>query len=81
MYNTIKQIKGRIVNIKEQISTTFETPGVPSWHSGLRIWHFHCCGSGCCCGMGWVPGSGASAHYGHGQKLKPEQNKNTSFKY
>ena len=22
--------------------------GVPLWHSGLRIWHFHCSGSGCC---------------------------------
>ena len=25
------------------------------WHSGLRIWHCHCSGSGCCCGMGLMP--------------------------
>ena len=25
-------------------------------HSGLRIWHFHCSISGCCCGTGSIPG-------------------------
>ena len=38
--------------------------GVPYWHNGLRLWHYHCCGS---CS---VPGPGTSACWGHGQKQK-----------
>ena len=29
--------------------------GVLLWHSQLSIWHCHCSGSGCCCGMGSIP--------------------------
>ena len=32
--------------------------GVPWWLSRLRIWHCHCCGSGCCCGVGLIPDLG-----------------------
>ena len=32
--------------------------GVPWWHSRLRIWYCHCCGLGCYCGMGSIPGPG-----------------------
>ena len=31
-------------------------PGVPWWLRRLRIWHYHCCGSGHCCNMGSIPG-------------------------
>ena len=27
--------------------------GVLFWLSGLRIWHFPCCGISCCCGVDW----------------------------
>ena len=37
--------------------------GVLWWVSGLKIWHCYCCGSGCCCGMGSIPGPGTSAWY------------------
>ena len=29
---------------------------VPWWLSGLRIWHYHCCGLGHYCGAGLIPG-------------------------
>ena len=32
--------------------------GVLWWLSGLRIRHFHCCGSGYCCGSGFNPWPG-----------------------
>ena len=32
--------------------------GVPWWLSSLWIWCYHCYGSGCCCGMGLIPGPG-----------------------
>ena len=38
-------------------SQTFQ---VPWWFSGLRTWCCHCCGSGCYCGVGSVPGLGTS---------------------
>ena len=45
------------------------------WHSGLRIWHCHYSGSGCCCGVGLIPGLGTSACRGSGQKKKRKNNK------
>ena len=33
-----------------------ENRGVPLWSSRLRIQYCHCCGSGCCCGVGSIPG-------------------------
>ena len=32
--------------------------GVPSWLSGLRIWHCQCCGSGYSCDIGLITGPG-----------------------
>ena len=40
--------------------TSRDENGVPWWLSWLRIWHCHCCGWGCCCGVGSVPGLGPS---------------------
>ena len=37
------------------------------WLRGLRIWHCHCSGSGCCCGAGLIPGQGPSTCRGGGQ--------------
>ena len=37
-------------------------PAIPWWHSGLRIWHCHCCGAGL------IPGPGTSTCHGLGQK-------------
>ena len=37
-----------------QIWKIFE--GVPLWGNGLRIWHYHCSGSGHCYGTGLTPG-------------------------
>ena len=39
--------------------------------SRLRIWCYHCCGSGCCCGASLIPGPGTSECQGCGQK-KPK---------
>ena len=44
--------------------------GVLCWPSGLRSWHSHCSGSGCCCGVGLIPGLRISACSGPGQKNK-----------
>ena len=30
------------------------------WFGGLRTWHWHCCGSGCCCGAGSIPNPGTA---------------------
>ena len=40
------------------------------WLSKL-IWHCHCGGSGCCCGV--IPDPGTPACYGYGQKGKTER--------
>ena len=34
--------------------------GVPWWLGKLKIWHCHCCGWGCCCGTGSIPGLGTA---------------------
>ena len=39
---------------------TRRASGAPLWHSGLRIWHWHCSTLGHCCGEGPVPGLGSS---------------------
>ena len=39
------------------------------WLSGLSIQHYHCYGSGHCCGMGSIPGPGTSACHRHRQKF------------
>ena len=44
--------------------------GVPWWHQGLRIQHFHCSSSGHCCGVELIPGPGTSTCRGCGQKIK-----------
>ena len=43
----------------QQFCYLLENPGVPLWHSGLRIWHCqhcHCSSSGYCCGVGSISG-------------------------
>ena len=40
---------------------------------GLRVWHGHCHGSGCCSGMGAIPGLGISTCLRSGQKQKQKQ--------
>ena len=49
------------------------TLGVPYWLSGLRIWHSHFCGSGCCCGTGLITGPRTSTCYEGGQKTKTKK--------
>ena len=44
--------------------------GVPSWLSGLRIQHCHCCVSGHCCGSGSTTGQGTSTWGGCVKKNK-----------
>lgn len=46
----------------------------PWWHSGLRFWHCHCCGSGLSCSVGLIPGPRTSTCHGHSQT---KQNKTT----
>ena len=41
--------------------------------SGLRTWCCHCCGPGCCCGMGLIPGSGTSTSVGKAKKKKKKK--------
>ena len=43
---------------------------LPSWLSGLRIQHSHCCGSGYSCGSGSIPSPGTSACHKCDQKSK-----------
>ena len=47
--------------------------GVPRWHSRLRMWCCHCCGSSHSCGVGLIPGSETSACCGCGQKKKKKK--------
>ena len=44
--------------------------GVPLWHSGLRIQHFHCRDLNCCCHAGSAPGLGTSMCCKCSQKKK-----------
>ena len=48
-----------IINIRAEINKM----AVPLWHIGLRIQYCHCSCSGCCCGVGSLPGQGTSASY------------------
>ena len=41
--------------------------GVPLRCSGLRIWHCHRSGPGCCCGVVSIPGLGTPTCHGRGQ--------------
>ena len=45
------------------------------WCRGLKIWH-----SGCCCGMGSIPGQGISICCGYSQKQKLKQKTNKQKK-
>ena len=55
-----------------------QNEGVPLWLCGLRIWHCHCSGSGCCCVMGSIL---AWEHpHAAGQKNKTKQNKKQNQK-
>ena len=40
--------------------TPISDMGVPWWLRGLRIWHCHYCGLGCCCDVSSIPGLGNS---------------------
>jgi len=40
------------------------------WSGELRIWCCHCCGSGCSCGMGSIPGLGTFICWGPKKKGK-----------
>ena len=48
-------------------------PGVPGRHSGLRIPRCHCSALGQCHGASYIPGLGASACCGCGQKKKKKK--------
>ena len=56
--------KHNIIGIKK------ESRGVPLWHNRLRTLHCDCSHSGCCCGMGSIPGLGNSIRHRWGQKKK-----------
>ena len=45
------------------------------WGRGLRIQCCHCSSSGCCCGMGSIPGLGTSACHGYSQKERKRKEK------
>ena len=47
--------------------------GVPWWLKGLRIRHCHFCGSGYCCGMGLILGSGTFTCLRPSQKRKEKK--------
>ena len=49
--------------------------GVPSWLSGLKIWHCPCSSSGHCYGAGLIPGPGISSHHGCSQKRGEKREK------
>ena len=52
------------MNIKALAKYTFKkkkNDGVPWWLNRLRIWHYYCHGSVCCCGEGLIPGPGTSS--------------------
>ena len=55
--------------------TTESNRGVPLWHSGSKTQHSHCGGSGCCCGMGSIPGLGTSLCLRCSQKKKKGKKK------
>ena len=61
---------GCTLELPNRVSLKISTPRVLLWHSGLRIWHCHWCGSGRCWGIGLIPGLGTSTICGHGQKKK-----------
>jgi len=44
--------------------------GVPLWLIRLRVWWYHCSGSGCCCSAGSIPGPGVSICHRCGKKKK-----------
>ena len=56
---------------------------IPWRLSGLRIWHCHRCGSGCCCASGSIPGCRTSASHRHFQEKqnKTKQNKTNKKKH
>ena len=39
----------------------------------VKVQHYHCCGWGCCCGTGSIPGPGTFACHGRGQPLPPNK--------
>ena len=51
--------------------------GVLQWPNGLRIQHCHCSSSGHCCGVGLIPGPGASACCRHGPPPAPQKKQKT----
>ena len=62
-----KYHKGRIWVI---MNFKVKPQGVSWSFSRWRIQHCHCCGSGCCCDAGSIPGQGTSACLGYGKKKK-----------
>ena len=57
------------------IKTRWTLFGVPLWLSGLRTRPRHCCGSGCCCGVGSIPGLGTSTYPRCSQKTNGNKTK------
>ena len=49
-----------------------QTQGVPLWCRGLRTWHFHCGGLGCCCSTGLGAGLGTSMCCRHRQNKQKQ---------
>ena len=56
-YNFLRHHAGEEVEKCAQKHSLFqnESIGAPWWLNRLRIWHYHCCGSGHCCGKGLMP--------------------------
>ena len=51
--------------------------GIPWWLSRLRTQCCYCCGSGCCCGVGLIPGPGTSLCCRCIQKKTKQKDKKT----
>ena len=55
------------------------TEGIPSWHSGIRIWHCHGRIPGHCCGTGSMPGPGISTCVAKKLKNKKQKTRNNKL--
>lgn len=53
---------------EREVDTKRKGISILLWHSTLRMWHHHCCGSG-----STISGLGTSICCRHGQKIKKQQ--------
>lgn len=70
--------KQNVVSVYNETSFSLQKGGVPMWLCGLRIQH--CCGLGCCYGVGLIPALETSTCHRCGQKIykKRSQKQETS---